>query len=233
MTVGAAVHSVRAVSPEDVAVIARELPEDVPLHVHLSEQPAENAQSLAAWGARPTRVLADAGALSTRLSVVHATHLDDDEIGLLGGAEVTAVLCPTTEADLGDGIGPARRLADAGATIALGSDQNAVVDPFLEVRGLEAGERLGARRRGVFTPAELDAARSTAGYRSLGCPAASRSGRPVTWSRSTRRASGRRAPPCRSSSSPQPRRTSGASWSAGSSAPRAADWSTVARPRTC
>ncbi|WP_439691478.1 formimidoylglutamate deiminase [Curtobacterium sp. SP.BCo] len=170
VTVGAAVHSVRAVSPEDVAVIARELPEHVPLHVHLSEQPAENAQSLAAWGARPTRVLADAGALSTRLSVVHATHLDDDEIGLLGGAEVTAVLCPTTEADLGDGIGPARRLADAGATIALGSDQNAVVDPFLEVRGLEAGERLGARRRGVFTPAELDAARSTAGYRSLGLP---------------------------------------------------------------
>lgn len=168
VTVGAAVHSVRAVRPDDVALIAREVPSDVPLHVHLSEQPAENAQSLAAWGARPTRVLADAGALSPRLSVVHATHLDDDEIALLGSAGVTAVICPTTEADLGDGIGPARRLADAGATIALGSDQNAVVDPFLEVRGLEAGERLAARRRGVFSPAELDAARSTAGSRSLG-----------------------------------------------------------------
>ncbi|WP_260852524.1 formimidoylglutamate deiminase [Curtobacterium pusillum] len=168
VTVGAAVHSVRAVRPHDVAVIAGALPDDVPLHVHLSEQPAENARSLAAWGARPTRVLADAGALSPRLSVVHATHLDDDEITLLGSAGVTAVICPTTEADLGDGIGPARRLADAGAVIALGSDQNAVVDPFLEVRGLEAGERLAARRRGVFSPAELDAARGTAGYRALG-----------------------------------------------------------------
>ncbi|WP_413601114.1 formimidoylglutamate deiminase [Curtobacterium sp. Curtsp57] len=168
VTVGAAVHSVRAVAPSDVAVIASGLPDDVPLHVHLSEQPAENEQSLAAYGVRPTRVLADAGALGPRLSVVHATHLTDDEIVQLGNAGVSAVICPTTEADLGDGIGPARRLADAGATIALGSDQNAVVDPFLEVRGLEAGERLHARQRGVFSPRELDAARSTAGYRALG-----------------------------------------------------------------
>jgi formiminoglutamate deiminase len=165
--VGAAVHSVRAVSPDDLATIQSELPADIPLHVHLSEQIAENEQSTRAYGRRPTAVLDRAGLLTERLSVVHATHLDDSEIRALGSAGVSAVFCPTTEADLGDGIGPARALVDAGARLAFGSDQNAVVDPFLEVRGLESGERLAGRRRGVFTPAELDHARSTAGYRSL------------------------------------------------------------------
>ncbi len=170
VTIGAAVHSVRAVPPEAIGVIAAALPEHVPLHVHLSEQPAENEQALARYGATPTRLLADAGALSPRLSVVHATHLTEQDLALLGAAHVTAVLCPSTEADLGDGIGPARELADAGAALALGSDQNAVVDPFLEVRGLEAGERLRSRSRGRLTPAELDAARSAGGYRALGSP---------------------------------------------------------------
>jgi cytosine/adenosine deaminase-related metal-dependent hydrolase len=156
------------VPPPAIATIAAALPADVPLHLHLSEQPAENEQVLRRYGRTPTRLLADAGALSPRLSVVHATHLTDDDIRLLGEAGVTAVFCPSTEADLGDGIGPARELVDAGATLALGSDQNAVVDPFLEVRGLEAGERLRTRSRGRFTPAELDAARGAGGYRALG-----------------------------------------------------------------
>ncbi|KAA9131194.1 formimidoylglutamate deiminase [Microbacterium caowuchunii] len=165
---GAAIHSVRAVPPDAIARIVRELPEDVPLHVHLSEQPRENEDCLAEYGVTPTALLERAGALSARLSVVHATHLTDEDIRMLGDAAVTVVMCPTTEADLGDGIGPARRLADAGARIALGSDQNAVVDPFLEARGLEAGERLSSGRRGRFTPRELVAALSTAGYAALG-----------------------------------------------------------------
>lgn len=168
VTIGAAVHSVRAVAPDDIAMIAGALPDEVPLHIHLSEQPAENEQSLAVFGRTPTGVLADAGALSSRLSVVHATHLTDDDIALLGGARVTVVMCPTTEADLGDGIGPARELADAGAAIAVGSDQHVVIDPYLEVRALEAGERLRSLARGRFSPAELDAARTTGGFRSLG-----------------------------------------------------------------
>jgi formiminoglutamate deiminase len=171
VTIGAAVHSVRAVPPEAIARIAAALPAAVPLHVHLSEQPAENAQSLAAYRVTPTRLLADAGALSPRTSVVHATHLTADDIDLLGAAGSSAVFCPTTEADLGDGIGPARELVDAGAALALGSDQNAVVDPFLETRALEAGERLRSGRRGRFSPAELDDARSTGGYRALGLAA--------------------------------------------------------------
>lgn len=168
VSIGAAIHSVRAVPPDAIAEIAAELPQAVPLHVHLSEQPAENAQSIAAYRRTPTQLLADAGALSPRLTVVHATHLTAEDIELLGEAKVTAVFCPSTEADLGDGIGPARELADAGVRIALGSDQNAIVDPFLEVRGLEAGERLRSQERGRFAPAELDAARAEHGYAALG-----------------------------------------------------------------
>ncbi|GAA1470455.1 formimidoylglutamate deiminase [Microbacterium thalassium] len=165
---GAAVHSVRAVAPDDITEIVRALPADVPLHVHLSEQPQENEDCVRAHGLTPTGVLDRAGALSPRLSAVHATHLAEDDIRMLGDAGVTIAMCPTTEADLGDGIGPARRLADAGARIALGSDQNAVVDPFLEARGLEAGERLASGRRGRFGPAALTDALTASGYASLG-----------------------------------------------------------------
>ncbi len=164
---GAALHSVRAVPREAIRRIARELPSGVPLHVHLSEQPQENTDCLEAYGLTPTGLLAEAGLLE-RLSVVHATHLTDDDIRMLGEAGSTVVMCPSTEADLGDGIGPARALADAGARIALGSDQNAVIDPLLECRGLEAGARLASGRRGRFTPAELAIAASSDGYRSLG-----------------------------------------------------------------
>ncbi|UFS59424.1 formimidoylglutamate deiminase [Subtercola endophyticus] len=168
VTLGAAVHSVRAVPPDALAVVARQLAPDVPLHVHVSEQPRENDECLARYGATPTRMLADAGMLSPRLSVVHATHLTDGDVALLGAAGVTVVMCPSTEADLGDGIGPARRLADSGCRIALGSDQNAVIDPFLEMRGLEAGERLASGRRGRFSPADLLTAAGPDGYASLG-----------------------------------------------------------------
>lgn len=168
VTVGAAFHSVRGVSPEAMTTILAGLPADVPLHIHLSEQQQENRDSLERYGLTPTGLLASLGALSPRLSVVHATHLTDHDVELLGSAGVTVVMCPTTEADLGDGIGPARRLHDAGARIALGSDQNAVVDPFLEARGLEAGERLAAQLRGRFSPSELLRAAGPNGYSALG-----------------------------------------------------------------
>ncbi|NYI76261.1 formimidoylglutamate deiminase [Nocardioides panzhihuensis] len=174
--VGAAIHSVRAVSPEDIALVAERLPTEAPLHVHVSEQPAENEQSLAAYGRTPIRVLADAGALTPRTWLVHATHLTDDDIALIADSGAGVVMCPTTEADLGDGIGPARELADAGVRIALGSDQNAVIDPWLEVRGLEAGERLRSRRRGRFSPTDLESARTSAGYAAGGLPGGLRVG---------------------------------------------------------
>ncbi len=165
-TLGAALHSVRAVPADAIERIVAGLPADVPLHVHVSEQRRENEDCVAAYGVTPTRLLADRGALGARTGVVHATHLTDDDIRLL--ADSTVVMCATTEADLGDGIGPARALADAGARIAIGSDQNGVVDPMLEVRALEAHERLASERRERFTPAELLAAASDGGYRALG-----------------------------------------------------------------
>ena len=174
--VGAAIHSVRAVSPDDIALVAARLPTEVPLHVHVSEQPAENEQSLAAYGRTPAQVLADAGALTPRTWLVHATHLTDADIALIADSGAGVVMCPTTEADLGDGIGPARELADAGVRIALGSDQNAVIDPWLEVRGLEAGERLRSRQRGRFSPADLETARTSAGYAASGLPGGLRIG---------------------------------------------------------
>lgn len=176
---GAAVHSVRAVPRDDIGRIARDLPADVPLHVHLSEQPAENAACLEAYGLTPTGVLAEQGALSSRLAAVHATHLTADDIALLGDARAHAVFCPTTEADLGDGIGPAVELAAAGASLAVGSDQNAVVDPLLELRGLEAGERLRSLRRGRIEPADLLRIGSSGGYASIGLAEPGRVGGPL------------------------------------------------------
>jgi formiminoglutamate deiminase len=168
VTLGAALHSVRAVRPDAMSEVLAGLPAEVPLHVHLSEQPQENEDCVAAYGLTPAGLLDSLGALAPRLSVVHATHLSDADRALLGEAGVTVVMCPTTEADLGDGIGPALVLASSGCPIALGSDQNAVIDPFLEMRGLEMGERLASRQRGCFAPAALLSAATSAGYAALG-----------------------------------------------------------------
>ncbi|MDN3483374.1 formimidoylglutamate deiminase [Arthrobacter sp. APC 3897] len=163
VSVGAALHSVRGVPEADLDLISRELPADLPLHIHLSEQPAENEACLEATGLTPALLLAKHGLLTRRLSAVHATHLSGADITALGAAGATVVMCPTTEADLADGIGPAEDLRAAGARIALGTDQHAVIDPWLEMRALEHGERLRSGERGRFAPADLHAAASAAG----------------------------------------------------------------------
>jgi formiminoglutamate deiminase len=173
MRVGAAVHSVRAVPPAALAEVA-EVARGRPLHVHLSEQPAENDACLAAYGRTPTELLHEAGALTPRTTAVHATHVTEGDVGLLGAARTTACFCPTTEADLADGIGPARELLDAGCPLCLGSDQHAVIDPLLEARALEHGERLRTGKRGRLRTDHLFAALTVAGHVSLGWPAAGR-----------------------------------------------------------
>ena len=149
---GAALHSVRAVP----AAVLSGLSGVRPLHLHLSEQRAENEQCLAAHGCTPTELLRRHGLLGPRTTAVHATHLGDDDVKALYDTGVC--LCPTTERDLADGIGPARALADAGSRLSLGSDSHAVIDLFEEARAVELDERLAAERRGRFTPAELLAA---------------------------------------------------------------------------
>ena len=163
--IGAAIHSVRAVPRDDLETVARHAG---PLHVHLSEQRAENTACLEAYGVTPTRLLHDAGALTSRTTVVHATHLTESDIALIGGETAYADFCPTTERDLGDGIGPSRALHDAGARLTLGSDSHAVVDLFEEMRAVELDERLATERRGHWTAAELLTAATSTGHRSLG-----------------------------------------------------------------
>jgi formiminoglutamate deiminase len=147
----AAIHSVRAVPRDQLATFrGRD-----PLHVHLSEQPAENDACLAAYGVTPTRLLHEEGLLGPATTVVHATHLTDEDVALLGESRTRVCITPTTERDLADGIGPARRLREAGCRITTGSDSHAVVDPWEELRALEMHERLATGERGHWTAAEL------------------------------------------------------------------------------
>ncbi len=168
---GVAIHSVRAVDPDAMGVAAEwAKAHDTPLHIHLSEQPAENEQCLMTHGRTPTGLLDHLGILSPRLTAVHATHLTDADVTLLGGNRVTACFCPTTERDLADGIGPSRRLVDAGARLSIGSDSHAVIDPFEETRALELNERLASLVRGNHTVASLLEAGTVNGYSALGWP---------------------------------------------------------------
>ncbi len=171
--IGAAIHSVRAVDPDSAARVA-EWAGDRPLHAHVSEQVAENEASLAAYGRTPTEVLADAGALGPAFTAVHATHLTATDLSALGGSGATVCLCPTTERDLADGIGPAKSVRDAGARLAVGSDSHAVIDPLEEARAIELDERLASGRRGGSSAAELLRAATEGGHACLGWPSAGR-----------------------------------------------------------
>ncbi|MEU5250958.1 formimidoylglutamate deiminase [Streptomyces longwoodensis] len=169
--VGAAVHSVRAVLAEQLATVARWAEERrAPLHVHLSEQTAENDACLAAHGVTPTRLLADHGVLGPRTTGVHNTHLTDEDIALLGDSGTGTCMCPTTERDLADGIGPAVALQRAGSPLSLGSDSHAVIDLLEEARAMELNERLRTRTRGHWTAAALLRAASADGHAALAWP---------------------------------------------------------------
>lgn len=167
--VGAAIHSVRAVDPFAMRAVANwAAARKVPLHAHVSEQPAENEQCLAAHGMTPTALLDVANALSPRFTSVHATHLTAHDIERYQTHGCTVCFCPTTERDLADGIGPSGALRDAGVALALGSDSHAVIDPFEEMRALELNERLSTLRRGNHEVAAILHAATAEGYRSLG-----------------------------------------------------------------
>ena len=129
--IGAAIHSVRAVSPDDMEHVVKVAGDrGMPLHMHLSEQIAENERCMAKYGRTPARVLADVGALRPGSTAVHATHLTDHDASLLAATRTGVCLCPTTERDLADGIGPATDLAARGVALSLGSDSHAVIDLF-------------------------------------------------------------------------------------------------------
>ncbi|MGW1502161.1 formimidoylglutamate deiminase [Streptomyces mirabilis] len=167
--IGAAIHSVRAVPAGQLATVARWAEErQAPLHVHLSEQTAENDACQAAHGCTPTRLLADHGVLGPRTTGVHNTHLTNEDIALLGDSRTGTCMCPTTERDLADGIGPAAALQRAGSPLSLGSDSHAVIDLLEEARAMELNERLRTRTRGHWTAAALLRAASADGHAALG-----------------------------------------------------------------
>jgi cytosine/adenosine deaminase-related metal-dependent hydrolase len=141
-----------------------------PVHVHLSEQPLENAATHAAWGKTPAQVLEDAGVLGPRATMVHATHLTERDIALLGDSQSAVCMCPLTEADLADGVGPAPSLAAAGCALSLGSDGHSAIDLLAEARWMELSQRLVSRHRGHFAPGDLAVAASANGHACLGWP---------------------------------------------------------------
>ncbi len=182
VALGLAPHSIRAVDRASLESVARYgQAHALPVHTHLSEQPRENEECQLEHGASPTQVMRDAGVLERPggFTAVHAVHTSDHDHRLLGGQHVCA--CPTTEADLGDGIVPAVELREAGVELALGSDSNAVIDLIQEARCLEMHERLRGQARlrlcegsGSLGSTLLRAA-TEAGASALGC--ADRSGR--------------------------------------------------------
>ncbi len=156
LRVGLAPHSVRAVPREalgEAAAWARD--RGMELHMHLAEQPREVDQCLAETGLRPVELAAERGMLGRSFVGVHLTHLAPHEARAVGEAGATACLCPTTEANLGDGLPALDALVTAGARLAIGSDSQAHIDPFLELRGVEYHGRLAALARTRLHPVEL------------------------------------------------------------------------------
>jgi formiminoglutamate deiminase len=169
LRVGAAIHSVRAVPARALGPVAQFAAErELPLHVHLSEQPAENQTCLAEFGLTPTALLAREGVLGSRTTAVHATHLSDEDIALLGSSGTSISMCCTTERDLADGVGPAVRLAASGSALCVGSDAHMAIDLWEEARAIELDERLVSGRRGHLTVPVLADALTGAGAASIG-----------------------------------------------------------------
>ena len=187
--IGAAIHSVRAVDPDSARIVAAWAAErSLPLHAHLSEQPAENEACFAAYGATPTQLLAEAGALSERFSAVHATHLSDGDVGAARRRGSHVLPMPDDRARPGRRHRPGAPTARGGRALALGSDSHAVIDPLEEARAVELDERLATGVRGQHKPRRRSSARRPRGARRASAgprAAASRRARSRTSSRSS------------------------------------------------
>jgi formimidoylglutamate deiminase len=169
LRVGVTPHSVRACPADWLEELARYSDrEDLPLHVHADEQPREIEECVAEHGCRPIELLERTGCLGRRTTVVHATHADGYELDLVAASGAKVCVCPTTEADLGDGFVPAGRIRARSIPLCIGSDSNVRIDPFEELRELEGVARRQEGRRGVFTTDELLRFGSETGADALG-----------------------------------------------------------------
>ena len=155
LRVGIALHSLRAVPESAMPGLLQAIAgQDYPIHIHIAEQTAEVEQCLAVRGARPVRWLLDHAPVDARWTLVHATHLDDGEVDGIAARGATVSICPTTEGNLGDGLFPLRAFLDAGGQFSIGSDSHISVSPVEELRWLEYGQRLHARRRNIAASAQ-------------------------------------------------------------------------------
>jgi formimidoylglutamate deiminase len=166
--VGIAPHSVRACPPDALRELGTyAAAHDLPLHVHADEQPREIEECLAESGLRPIELLDDTGCLGPHTTIVHATHADGHELDLLAAAGARICVCPTTEANLGDGFLPVARVLHRGIGLCIGSDSNVRIDPLEELRELEGIARRQTGKRGVMPLAALLTAGTTEGAASL------------------------------------------------------------------
>ena len=157
---GVAPHSLRAVTPDELAAVTALLPRGAPIHIHAAEQAREVAACVGWSGARPVEWLLDHAGVDSRWCVVHATHMTPGETVRLAASGAVAGLAPTTEADLGDGTFAARDYLDAGGAFGVGSDSNTIVDPFIELRQLEWSQRLLQQSRNVLARTQLPVGQS-------------------------------------------------------------------------
>ena len=150
ISIGIGAHSLRAVSEESLRRIAAAASDTgVPIHIHVADQWREVEESLASYGRRPIRWLLENFDVDSAWSLVHATHMDEEEIAMLAKSRAVAVLCPSTEANLGDGLFPLHKYLVQGGRIAIGSDSHISINPFEELRWLEYGQRLVTQTRNV------------------------------------------------------------------------------------
>jgi len=152
--IGCALHSLRAVPAAAMGEVLAGLPADARIHIHVAEQTAEVDECVAVRGARPVQWLLDNAAVDARWTLVHATHLDAAEVQGIARSGATVAICTTTEANLGDGLFPLRSFLDAGGRWGIGSDSHISVSPVEELRWLEYGQRLHARRRNIASSAD-------------------------------------------------------------------------------
>jgi formimidoylglutamate deiminase len=172
LRVGLAPHSVRACPRDWLREIGRYAQEhELVLHVHAGEQPREIEESLAEHRRRPIEVLADNSCLGPLTTVVHATHANDRELDLVAEAKARICVCPTTEANLGDGYVPVSRIRERGIHLCIGSDSNARIDPLEELRELEGIARRESGRRNVIDPSSLLGIGADEGAAALGLAA--------------------------------------------------------------
>ena len=152
LSIGVGAHSLRAVSQESLArIVAAAGDSAIPMHIHIAEQQREVEQCFSSYGRRPVRWLLENFDVDEKWSLVHATHMDTEETASLAQSGAIVVLCPSTEANLGDGLFPLHDYLASGGRIAIGSDSHISINPFEELRWLEYGQRLASQSRNVVS----------------------------------------------------------------------------------